>query len=189
MRSNSKTPVQVLMIMLCLLAIVWSQPSWSEETETPSTAENTPGELENRIQSLKKEVLDLNRDLFLLEEDLLFPANTQFSVFVSLDIGNYFSLDSVQIKLDDKLVANHLYTEREVQALKRGGVQRIYIGNVSTGEHEIVAFFTGKGPSNRDYRRGTSVKVEKTAEPQFVELKIIDNGSKEQPEFTIKVWE
>jgi hypothetical protein len=145
--------------------------------------------LDNQIQDLKQQVLELNRDLFLLEEDLLFPANTQFSVFLSMDAGQLFELDSVQLKIDDKVVANHLYTEREIDALRRGGVQRLYIGNLASGKHELVAFFTGQGPSKRDYRRGTTVTIEKTTDPQYVELKISDNATKEQPEFNVKVWE
>ncbi len=145
--------------------------------------------LENRIQDLKKQVLELNRDLFQLEEELLFPANTQFTIFLSFDIGNYFNLDAVQIKLDDKIVANHLYTERELNALKRGGTQRLYLGNMPSGEHELVAFFTGKGPNGRDYRRGSSIKLKKGSDPQFVELQITDNTRQQQPEFKIKVWD
>lgn len=145
--------------------------------------------LDTRIQDLKKEVLDLNRDLFLLEEDLLFPANTQFSVFVSMDIGLLFDLDSIQLKLNDKIVASHLYTEREVNALRRGGVQRLYVGNLTSGEHEFVAYFIGKGTKNRDYKRATTIKVTKGTDPQYVELKIADNASKQQPEFVVKVWE
>ena len=145
--------------------------------------------LNSRIQDLKKEVLQLNRDLFMLEEDLLFPANTQFSVFVSMDAGNLFTLDSIQLRIDDKVVANHLYTERELKALQRGGVQRLHIGNLKSGEHELVALFIGRGPSNRDYRRGATTTFNKSSEPQFIELKIIDNTTKEQPDFAIKVWE
>jgi hypothetical protein len=145
--------------------------------------------LDNEIQDLKQQVLNLNRDLFMLEEDLLFPANTQFSVFLSMDAGNLFDLDSVQLRLDDKIVANHLYTEREVRALQRGGVQRLYLGNLSSGKHELVAYFTGRGPSKRDYRRGTTINIDKSAEPQFVELRISDDTRKEQPEFVVKVWD
>jgi hypothetical protein len=137
--------------------------------------------LDAEIEALKKEVLSLNRDLFILEEDLLFPPNTQFSVL--------FSLDSVQLKINDKNIANHLYTERELAALKRGGVQRLYIGNLPSGEHEIVAIFTGVGPSGRDYRRGEAVVIEKTTEPQFVEFMIADDTGKEQPQFDVRVWE
>ena len=145
--------------------------------------------LESSIESLKKEVLSLNRDLFILEEDLLFPANTQFSIFLSMNAGQLFTLDSVQLRIDDKNVANHLYTERELAALKRGGVQRLYIGNLASGEHEIIAVFTGVGPGGRDYRRGKTIVVDKTTEPQFVEFTIVDDTSKEQPEFNARVWE
>ncbi len=72
--------------------------------------------------------MDLNRDLFILEEELLFPANTQVAVFVSLDVGEFFALDALELKLDGKQVSSYLYTEREVEALHRGGVsQNIYI--------------------------------------------------------------
>lgn len=151
--------------------------------------EDTDETLESSIESLKKEVLSLNRDLFILEEDLLFPANTQFSIFLSMNAGQLFTLDSVQLRIDDKNVANHLYTERELAALKRGGVQRLYIGNLASGEHEIVAVFTGIGPGGRDYRRGKTIVVDKTTEPQFVEFTIADDTSKEQPEFNARVWE
>ena len=103
----------------------------------------------------------LNRDLLVLEEELLFPASTQVALFVSMDVGKLFELDSVQIKLDDKVVANYLYTPREVEALHRGGVQRLYLGNLRAGEHALVAFFTGKGPHERDYKRGATLKFDK----------------------------
>ena len=159
------------------------------DEETLEAAALEEGSLDAEIEALKKEVLSLNRDLFILEEDLLFPPNTQFSVFLSMDAGALFSLDSVQLKINDTNIANHLYTERELAALKRGGVQRLYIGNLPSGEHEIVAIFTGLGPKGRDYRRGESVVIEKTTEPQFVEFMIADDTSKEQPQFDVRVWE
>ena len=157
---------------------------------TLSVGDQQPAtELQQNIQDLKKEVLKLNRNLFILQEDLLFPANTQFSVFVSVDSGKLFDLDSVQLKIDNKVIANHLYTERELAALKRGGVQRLYMGNLASGKHEIIALFIGKGPSGRDYRRGETITIEKGSEPQFVELQLIDDASKEQPEFNARIWE
>jgi hypothetical protein len=161
--------------------------------ETPAgEAPAAPAEfrsLDAEVQGLKKEVLDLNRDLFLLEEELLFPANTQVAVFLSMDVGTFFELDSVQIKLDDKEVANYLYTEREVEALNRGGVHRIHIGNLKVGKHELVAFFTGKGPHERDYKRGATLAFEKGVGAKYLELRISDRQSKQQPEFVVKEWE
>ncbi len=145
--------------------------------------------LDAEVQSLRREVVDLNRDLFMLEEDLLFPASTQVAVFVSMDVGTFFAVDSVQLKVDDKEVANYLYTEREQEALKRGGVQRLWLGNLKAGEHEVTAFFTGQGPHARDYKRGTTLKVEKGVGAKYLELRISDRASKLQPEFVVKVWE
>lgn len=145
--------------------------------------------LDSRVQDVKGDVIRLNRDLLVLEEELLFPANTQVAVFVSMDVGVMFSLDSVQIKLDDKMVSSYLYTPHEVQALHRGGVQRVYLGNLKAGEHQIVAFFTGQGPHARDYKRGTTIKFDKTTEPRYIELQIKDSSRKLQPEFEVKVWQ
>ena len=140
------------------------------------------------VQTLKQQVLELNRDLFMLEEDLLFPSNTQVSVFVSMDVGEFFKLDSVQLKIDGKEVADYLYTPREVDALVRGGVQRIHVGNLRTGDHELVAFFTGKGPHGRDYKRGATATIKKGLGPKYVELKIVDQTNNYQPEFDVKEW-
>jgi hypothetical protein len=145
--------------------------------------------LDQEIQDLKKVVLDLNRDLFLLEEELLFPANTQVAVFISMDVGDFFDLDSVTVKLNNKEVANYLYTKREVEALVRGGVHRLFLGNLKVGEHELVAIFSGKGPHERDYKRGATVEFEKGIGPKFVELQISDRQRKQQPEFVVKEWE
>ena len=145
--------------------------------------------LDQDVQSLKKEVLDLNRDLFLLEEELLFPANSQVAFFVSRAVGEYFEHDSVTIKIDGKEVANYLYTEREADALIRGGVHRVHMANLKTGDHELIAIFTGKGPHVRDYRRGATMNFDKGIGAKYLELEITDRVKKQQPEFVIKEWE
>lgn len=145
--------------------------------------------LDEDVQSLKKEVLDLNRDLFLLEEELLFPANSQVAFFISVDVGEYFQLDSINLKIDGKEVSNYLYTVREADALVRGGVHRIHMGNLKVGDHELIAVFTGKGPHVRDYRRGATMSFNKGIGAKYVELNITDSVKKQQPEFDIKEWE
>jgi len=159
----------------------------AEEPAPPPTPERST--LDAEVQELRREVVDLNRDLFMLEEDLLFPASTQIAVFVSMDVGTFFDLDSVQIRIDDKEVANYLYTTREREALLRGGVHRIWVGNMKAGEHELVAFFTGKGTHERDYRRGATQTIEKGVGAKYVELRISDRLRKLQPEFVVRVWE
>jgi hypothetical protein len=145
--------------------------------------------LDQEVQGLKKDVIDLNKDLFVLEEELLFPANTQVALYVSMDVGAFFALDSVTVKIDNKEVKNYLYTAREADALLKGGVQQIYLGNLKVGKHELVAFFTGKGPQERDYKRGATINFDKGVGAKYLELKITDRVAKHQPEFLIKDWD
>ncbi len=144
--------------------------------------------LETQVQDIKQQVLSLNRDLFILEEELLFPTNTQVAVFLSMNVGEFFQLDAVKLTLDNKTVTNYLYTERQVDALHRGGVQRLYMGNVKAGDHELVAVFTGRGPEGRDFRRGTTMTFSKDSEARHLELKIVDSTAKQQPQFSVKEW-
>jgi hypothetical protein len=183
MRTSTKAMLLTLWTLAAFVAM-----AQAEAQDAPAPAAERPA-LDAEVQELRREVVDLNRDLFMLEEDLLFPASTQIAVFVSMDIGTFFALDSVQVKVDDKEVANYLYTARELEALRRGGVHRIWLGNLKAGEHEIVAFFTGQGTHERDYKRGATLTVEKGVGAKYVELKISDRLRKLQPEFVVRVWE
>lgn len=168
-------------------------PPAADETPAPSPAAPAPADstraLDAQVQDLKKDVVDLNKDLFVLEEELLFPANTQVAVFVSVDVGDFFALDSITLKIDNHEVSNYLYTPREVAALLKGGVQRLYVGNLKAGEHELVAFFNGKGPHDRNYKRGANLKFEKGVGAKYLELKVTDHAHAQEPEFEIKDWE
>lgn len=191
---------KLLNVLIVTLALMSGHAAYAQDAAVPAaeTGEAAPAagqeqqsfrSLDEDVQALKKEVLDLNRELFVLEEELLYPASTQVAVFVSMDVGDFFALDSVTVKVDNKEVANYLYTEREAEALLKGGVHRVFIGNLKVGEHELVAFFTGKGPHVRDYRRGANVKIEKGVGAKYIELKVSDRASKQQPEFLVKQWE
>jgi hypothetical protein len=182
-----KTLVTLLIAMAASAFALAADAQDKKEVTAPIATANTAS-LDNRVQDLKADVIKLNRDLLVLEEELLFPASTQVALFVSMDVGKLFELDSVQIKLDDKQVTHYLYTPLEVQALHRGGVQRAFVGNLRSGTHEIVATFTGRGPHERDYKRGTTIKFDKGTEPKYIELRIKDSAGKLQPEFEVKVW-
>ena len=160
----------------------------AEEAIPELQDEATATPLSEEVEDLKKAALELNRDLLILEEELLFPANTQLVVFLSLDVGEFFSLDSVKLLIDDKLVSSHLYTQRQNTALSLGGVQRLYIGNLKDGEHEVTAFFVGMGPDNREYKRGATIIIDKDDEPKLLELKVRDSSANMQPEFEFEEW-
>ncbi len=181
---------------ICLAALVTgpmaqaepSAPVAALSAHAPTLADPRPG-LDQGLQALKKDTLDLKVELSSLREDLLFPTSNQLAVFVSMDVGEFLALDSVQLRVDEVEVANYLYTAREAGALLKGGIQRLYVGNLKTGEHELVAVFKGTGPHHREYRRAASVRITKAIIPKYVELKITDRKVRAQPEFEIRDWE
>lgn len=168
-------------LFVVLISLLSSFALAQDDNEQPSS-------LINQVQDLKQQIIELNRDLFILEEELLFPANTQVAVFLSMNVGQYFQLDAVKLNIDDDTVTNYLYTDKQVDALHRGGVQRLFLGNVKSGEHELVAVFTGKGPKGRDYRRAVTVAFDKSSQAKNIELKIVDSTATQQPEFLVKEW-
>jgi hypothetical protein len=199
---NLKHRMVSLMVCGALLSPAWmamgetppraTADAPAADTPAPPAPDAPPAELktlDQEVQGLKKDVVDLNKDLFVLQEELLFPANTQVALYISMDVGTFFALDAVTVKIDNKEVKNYLYTAREADALLKGGVQQIYLGNLKVGKHELVAFFTGKGPVERDYKRGASINFDKGVGAKYLELKITDRVPKHQPEFLIKDWE
>ncbi|SDW06671.1 hypothetical protein [Marinobacter mobilis] len=156
--------------------------------ESRRQAQQAVNDLSRDLQGLKTSVIALNRDLRVLEEDLLFPANTRLSVFVSLDVGEFFQLEGVELKVDGETVTSYLYSEAEREALAKGGMHRLHLGNVSAGDHTVSAFFVGLGPNGREYKRGTTLDFTKNVGPKYIELSIVDSEARQQPEFGIREW-
>lgn len=156
--------------------------------QSRAKAQESVNALSLEIQDLKKSVVSLNKNLRVLEEDLLFPADTQLTVFLAMDVGKFFKLDSVRLKIDGKDVTSHIYTDKELFALSKGGTHRLHVTNLSIGNHTLTAFFTGTGPNGREYKRGTSLKFEKSSGAKYVELTVTDSTMKLQPEFAIAQW-
>ncbi|HEY5997076.1 MAG TPA: hypothetical protein VIU29_08635, partial [Candidatus Deferrimicrobiaceae bacterium] len=121
---------------------------------------------------IKTDVLGIAAELNQLEEKLLYPSNTQVAVFVSLAGGETFRLDSVEIQLDGEPVARHLYTFKELEALRKGAVQRIYTGNVRSGEHDLQVRVLGKIEGGADFTKSGRFKVAKNVGPKFVEVSL-----------------
>lgn len=152
-------------VLALALIIVWINSSFAEEV----SKEQIRG-LDEQVQDIKKDVLSISAELTQLEEKLIYPSNTQVSVFVSLVKGDKFRLDAVKIKIDGKDVTHHIYTFKEVEALQSGGVQRIYTGNIRSGEHTLDVALIGKGSGNSDYLQNASHKFTKTIEPKLIEV-------------------
>tara|TARA_R110002072_G_scaffold5527_7_gene35407 strand:+ start:1810 stop:2334 length:525 start_codon:yes stop_codon:yes gene_type:complete len=165
--------VNTLIICLALMLTLDAHGAEDQQNLSEKPQEN----------NLEAELLQLNAQLQLLEEDLLYPASSRVAVFLSMDLGELFALDAVSLKLNGKDVTHHLYTERQVNALYQGGVQKLYVGNAKQGMNRVTAFFTGKGPSDRDYKRAVTLEFEQSFEPVFIELQVTDNTGSQQPEF------
>jgi len=128
--------------------------------------------LDEQVQEIKTDVLSIAEQLNQLEEKLLYPSNTQVAVFISMVGGETFRLDSVEIELDGKPMAHHIYTFKELEALQKGGVQRIYTGNILAGDHDLQILVLGKSGGGTDFQNTERFKVNKDVGPKIVELSL-----------------
>lgn len=137
---------------------------------------NTQQGLDEQVLEIKSEVLSIAAELNRLEEKLLYPSHTQLSVFVSLRKNQAFSLASVDIELDGKGVARHLYSDKELEALILGGVQRIFTGNVGIGKHELKITMRGKSNTGDNIRLVKNFQIEKEVEAEIAELVLAERS-------------
>jgi len=143
------------------------------------TSEQIQG-LDEQVQEIKEDVIGIAAELTRLEEKLLYPSNTQVSFFVSVADEDNTTVDAIQLTLDGKVIAKHIYTFRELEALQKGGVQRIYTGNIRTGAHELVVTVMGKSPSGAKFKKTAKYKVDKKVRPKIVEVRLDGPGDREQ---------
>lgn len=132
--------------------------------------------LDEQVQEIKSDVLGIAAELGTLEERLLFPSNTQLAVFVALADGEDFRLDAVQLEIDGELAAHYIYSFKELEALQEGGVQRIYVGNVATGDHELFVSVSGQSSSGREFMNSERFTFNKGIDPRLVELSLAGGG-------------
>jgi hypothetical protein len=132
--------------------------------------------LDEQVQEIKTDVLGIAAELNRLEEKLLYPSNTHVAIFVSIAEGEKFRLDSMQIDIDGELATHYLYGFKELDALQRGGVQRIFTGNLPTGGHELSVSINGKTPSGDDFASTETFAFDKGIEPKLLGIAL--NGPK-----------
>jgi hypothetical protein len=165
------------MVLLAVSTLLLTHPAYAQEV----TKEQIKG-LDEQIQEIKTDVLGIATELNRLEEKLLYPSDTQVAVFVSLANGEKVRLDSVEIQLGGKPVAHHLYTYKELEALQKGGVQRIYTGNIMTGQHALQVTLLGQTAGGTDFKKTESFNVTKGVGPKIVEFTLASQN------ITLKDW-
>lgn len=171
-------------ISTVVLTIVFNGVSYAED----NTPAESSSELAKQLEALKSQVLQLNRELFILEEDLLFPASTQVALFVSVDTGKFFTIDSVEVKINDNDIAGFLYTQRQREALEQGGIQKLYLGNLKMGQYQLTAIFTGEDSDGRMVKRAAEYQFEKDDEAIMIELKVVDDTANYRSQVVVEEW-
>lgn len=132
--------------------------------------------LDGQVQEIKSDVLSIASELSNLEERLLYPSNTQVAVFVAIEDDDDFRLDAVKIEIDGELATHHIYSFKELEALQKGGVQRIYTGNVPTGEHQLSVTMIGKLKNGSEFNKTDQFSFAKGVEPKALGIKLAGPG-------------
>ena len=168
--------VLVLVLGLCAL------PAWSQDSDR----QQMKG-LDEQVQEVKSDVLGIAAELSQLEEKLLYPSGTQVAVFVALAAQDTLRLDAVQLQIDGQLVTHYIYSFKELDALRRGGVQRLYVGNLPTGEHRLDVRIDRKLEGGADYTHSEQLSFRKEVAPKLVGLTLAGPGSGQAP-VTLGEW-
>ena len=155
-----------------------SAPGWAQQGgQQPQGYQQPLRGLYEQVQEIKSDVLSISQELSRLEEKLLYPSGTQVAVLVSLVTGDQMRLDAVRLQIDGQLVAHHIYSAKELEALRKGGVQRIYVGNVATGDHQIEVLVDGKLEGGADFNRTERFTFRKEVKPKMVGVTVAGSGS------------
>ena len=190
MRLNTRSVS--IALLLCLISVpgrAQQKTPQKDQQQQQKTPPKTPQKdqqqqmrgLDEEVQAIKTDVLRISQELRQLEEKLLYPSGTQVAVFVALAKGDTMRLDAVRLQIDGQLVAHYIYAAKELEALRKGGVQRLYVGNVSTGDHQLEVLVDGKLEGGADFNRTEHFTFRKEVKPKLVELTVAGSGSGNTP--------
>ena len=169
-----------LTLPFALLGELSAAPPPNDSKSTPADQQELRG-LDEQVQEIKSDVLRISQELNRLEEKLLYPSGTQVAIFVAMAKGDQMRLDGVRLQVDGHLVAQHIYSAKELEALRKGGVQRIYVGNVTTGDHRLDVLVDGKLESGEDFSRTQQFTFRKEVKPKMVGLTLAGPRSGNNP--------
>jgi hypothetical protein len=174
LRSDSRAWAAARVFVFAFLLCLGSAYGWAQQND-----EQEMRGLDEQVQEIKSDVLSIAEELSRLEEKLLYPSGTQVAIFIALAEGDQMRLDAVRLQIDGQLVAHYIYSFKELEALRKGGVQRVYIGNVATGNHQLEVLVDGKLDGGEDFSRTEHFTFRKEVKPTLVGLTLAgpDSGS------------
>jgi len=164
-------PLNIRSVSIAILLCLGSAQGWAQQDDQQQMRG-----LDEQVQEIKSDVLAISAELSRLEEKLLYPSGTQVAVFIALAEGDPMRLDAVRLQIDGQLVAHYIYSAKELEALRKGGVQRIYVGNVATGEHKLEVLVDGKLEGGADFSRTEDFAFRKEVKPKLVGLTLAGSG-------------
>lgn len=174
----------ILVLALCMEAV--------QAAENVTAQQKFMG-LDSKVQSIKQDALDVGKEIAILEEQLLYPANTQFVIYLSADVDDSFKLVQALVKVDDRQIANYMYDVAEVDALQNGGIHQLHKGNLTLGKHRLTVSYMGKVGKKMN-RYESRYDFEKGKDTATLELKVTGkklmepNMAPKEPQFSVKDW-
>jgi hypothetical protein len=166
----------VRVLVFALLFFVVRARGWAQQNDK----QQMKG-LDEQVQEIKSDVLSIAQELSRLEEKLLYPSGTEVAVFVALAKGDPMRLDAVRLQIDGQLATQYIYGFKELEALRKGGVQRLYVGNVATGDHQLEVTVDGKLEGGADFSRTEHFTFRKDVKPKLVGLKLAGSAAGQAP--------
>ena len=171
--TNTRATAAARAFVFALLVCLCSVHGWAQQNNQQQQMRG----LDEQVQQIKSDVLGIAAELNQLEEKLLYPSGTQVAIFVALAKGDPLRLDAVRLQIDGQLVAHYIYSFKELEALRKGGVQRIYLGNVATGDHKLEVVVDGKLEGGADFSRTERFTFRKEVKPKMVGLTVAGSGN------------
>ena len=132
--------------------------------------------LDDQVQEVKTELLNISAELNILEERLLYPSSTRLSVYLSMERRDDLQLRAIGIRINSERAANHIYGNEEAEALRKGGIQNLYRGNVAAGTHELSVTIVGKHEDGTDFRETSRHAFTKGAAPKALQITLVQPG-------------
>src|SRR5215471_12859125 len=166
------TQARLLMLVFALVLCLGSVHGWAQQND-----QRQMRGLDEQVQEIKSDVLSIAAELSQLEEKLIYPSGTQVAIFIALAKGDQMRLDAVRLQIDGHLVAHYIYSFKELDALRKGGVQRIYVGNVTSGDHQLEVLVDGKLEGGADFSHTERFTFRKEEKPKLVGLTVAGSSS------------
>lgn len=138
-------------------------------------------------QKIKLETLQVVKDATQLIEDVGYPEKSRVKIYVTHGAGKYFGLQKVTIVVDGADRAEFNYNDLQLKALLRGAANRVYMGELSEGFHELVVVFEGKDRKGNIIKKAETWLFDKKPGEFIMVMNVADNESTLRPDFSFKI--